>query len=140
MGLCRGLSGLWQRTWPKHLSLTPFDPVLIHQGSDDRRVDSLVETCAVLTAHGLVDLNDGDVVQQQYREVTQIFKKRWSFSADELPAVEDVIAMWLSYPQWGRCTQLRQIVDLMYRMVVVSSYRADFVDDVVTFALSLNNF
>ena len=132
MSLCRGLSGLCQRTWPKHPSLTPFDLVLIHQGSDDRRVDSLVETCAVLTAHGLVDLDDGGVVQQQYREVTQFFRKRWSFSADELPAVEDVIAMWLSYPHWGRCTQLRQIIDLMSSVVVVSSYRADFVDDVAT--------
>ena len=40
--------------------------------------------------------------------------------------------MWLSYPHWGRCTQLRQIVDLMFSVVVVSSYRADFVDDVAT--------
>ena len=47
VGLCRRLSGLWQRTWPNHLSLTPFDPVLIHSGFNDRRVDSLVETCAV---------------------------------------------------------------------------------------------
>ena len=62
VGLCRGLSGLWQRTWPNHLSLTPFDPVLIHQGSDDRRMDSIVAICAVLTAHGLVDLDDGGVV------------------------------------------------------------------------------
>ena len=102
-GLCRGLSGLWQRTWPKHLSLTPFDPVLIHQGSDDRRVDSLVETCAVLTAYGLVELDDGGVVQQQYREITQFFKKRWSFSTDEMPAVENIFAVWMSYPHWGRC-------------------------------------
>ena len=40
--------------------------------------------------------------------------------------------MWLSYPHWGRCTQLRQIIDLMFSVVVVSSYRADFVDDVAT--------
>ena len=132
VGLCRGLSGLWQRTWLKHLSLTPFDPVLIHQGSDDRRVDSLVETCAVLTAHGLVDLDDGGVVQQQYREVTQFFKKRWSFCVDELPAVDDVIAMWLSYPHWSRCAQLRQVVNLVLSVVVVSSYQAEFVDDAAT--------
>ena len=67
VGICRGLSGLWQRTWPQHLSWTPFDPILIHSGSDDRRVDSLVATCAVLTAHGLVELDNGGVVQQQYR-------------------------------------------------------------------------
>ena len=93
VGICRGLSGLWQRTWPQHLSLTPFDPVLIHSGSDDRRVDSLVATCAVLTAHGLVGLDDGGVVQQQYREVTQFFKRRWAFTTEELPVVEDIFAL-----------------------------------------------
>ena len=130
VGICRGLSGLWQRTWPQHLSLTPFDSVLIHSGSDDRRVDSLVSTCAVLTAHGLVELDDGGVIQQQYREVTEFFKRRWAFSVEELPVVEDVISLWISYPHWDRCKQLRRIVDLAFSVVVASSYRSDFVDDV----------
>ena len=127
VGICRGLSGLWQRTWPQHLSLTPFDPVLIHSGSDDRCVDSLVATCAVLTAHGL---DDGGVVQQQYREVTQFFKRRWASTAEELPVVEDIFALWMSYPHWERCEQLRQVIDLAFSAVATSSYRADFVDDV----------
>ena len=59
VGLCRGLSGLWQRTWQNHLSLTLFDPVLFQSGSNDCRVDLLVKTCAALTAHGLVELVDG---------------------------------------------------------------------------------
>ena len=130
MAICRGLSGLWQRTWPQHLSLTPFDPILIHSGSDDRCVDSLVATCAVLTAHGLVGLDDGGVVQQQYQEVTQFFKRRWAFSTEELPVVEDIIALWMSYPHWERCEQLRQVIDLAFSAVATSSYRADFVDDV----------
>ena len=130
VGICRGLSGLWQRTWPLHLSLTPFDPVLIHSGSDDRCVYSLVATCAVLTAHGLVGLDDGRVVQQQYREVTQFFKRRWASTAEELPVVEDIFALWMSYPHWERCEQLRQVIDLAFSAVATSSYRADFVDDV----------
>ena len=130
VSICCGLSGLWQRTWPQHLSLTPFDPILIHRGSDDRRVDSLVATCAVLIAHGLVGLDDGGVVQQQYREVTQFFKRRWAFSAEELPVVEDIIALWMSYPHWERCGQLQQVIDLAFSAVVTNSYRADFVDDV----------
>ena len=130
VGICRGLSELWQRTWPQHLSLTPFDPVLIHSGSDDRCVDSLVATCAVLTAHGLVGLDDGGVVQQQYREVTQFFKRRWASTAEELPVVEDIFALWMSYPHWERCEQLRQVIDLAFSAVATSSYRADFVDDV----------
>ena len=130
VGICRGLSGLWQRTWPQHLSLTPFDPVLIHSGSDDRCVDSLVATCAVLTAHGLVGLDDGGVAQQQYREVTQFFKRSWAFTTEELPVVEDIFALWMSYPHWERCEQLRQVIDLAFSAVAISSYRADFVDDV----------
>ena len=130
VGICRGLSGLWQRTWPQHLSLTPFDPVLIHSGSDDRRVDSLVATCAVLTAHGLVGLDDGGVVQQQYREVTQFSKRRWAFTTEELPVVEDIFALWMSYPHWERCDQLRHVIDLAFSAVATSSYRADFVDGV----------
>ena len=56
VALCTGLTAMWQRVWPSYLSLTPFDPSLIYSGSDDRRVDALVETCAVLTSHGLLDM------------------------------------------------------------------------------------
>ena len=76
LGMCRSLTGLWQRTWPHYLSLTPFDPVLVHKGSEDRRVDSLVDSCAVLATHGYIDPGDGGVVQRQYKEMTQFFKKK----------------------------------------------------------------
>ena len=49
VGLCTGLTRMWQRVWAEYFSLTPFDPDLIHSGSDDQRTDALVETCAVLT-------------------------------------------------------------------------------------------
>ena len=44
--------------------------------------------------------------------------------------VEDIIALWMSYPHWKRCEQLRQVVDLAFSAVVTNSYRADIVDDV----------
>ena len=78
VGLCTGLTRMWQRVWAEYFSLTPFDPDLIHSGSDDRRTDALVETCAVLTDRGLLDLDYAGAVQQEYMEVTQYFKKRWS--------------------------------------------------------------
>ena len=87
VGLCRELSGLWQRNWPDHLSLKPTDPVLIHSRSSDRCDDSLVETCAVMTAYRLVELVDGSAVQKKYREFTPFFKSRWA-STDELPVIE----------------------------------------------------
>ena len=59
-----------------YLSFTPFDPALIHSGSDDRRVDALVETCAAFTAHGLLGTCDGGLFQHQYLEVTLFFKRR----------------------------------------------------------------
>ena len=59
---------MWQRVWVMCFSLTPFDPDLIHSGSDDRRTDALVEICAVLTARGLLDMDHGGAVQQEYLE------------------------------------------------------------------------
>ena len=47
-----------------------------------------------------------------------------------MPAVEDIFALWMSNPHWGRCEQLRQIVNLGFKVVVVSAYRTDFADSV----------
>ena len=129
VGPGRGLRGLWRQTWPHHLSLTPFDPFLIRSGSNDRCVDALVETCAVLTAYGLVDLADGGAVQPQYREITQFCKRRWASAADELPVIEDNIALWMSYPHWKRCVELHQVVDLVFSVVVTCLYRSALTDD-----------
>ena len=107
VALCRELTTMWQRVWPNYLSLTPFDPTLIHSGSDDRRTDALVETCAVLTSHGLLDMGSGGTVQQQYHDVTQYFKRKWIALQDDVPVVEDIISMWMSNPHWERCGQLR---------------------------------
>ena len=129
VGLCNGLTSMWQRVWAMCFSLNPFDPDLIHSGSDDRRTDVLVETCAVLTARGLLDIDRGGAVQQEYLEVTQYFKRRWSALQEGVPVVEDVISMWMSYPHWERNQHLRRVVDLVFGIVVVSPYVADLVDD-----------
>ena len=44
--LCTKLVAAWRGTVVEHLSLTAFDPVLIHGGSDDRSVDALMDTTA----------------------------------------------------------------------------------------------
>ena len=44
----------------------------------------------------------------------------------------DVIALWFSYPHRDRCKQLKQVVDLVARVVFVDSYRSDFIDDSTT--------
>ena len=100
-----------------------------YSGSDDRRVDSLVDSSAVLGTHGYIDPREGGVVQRQYKEVTQFFKKRWSSLGDDLPVVKDVIALWFFYPHWDRCKQLKQVVELVVSVVFVDSYRSDFIDD-----------
>ena len=132
VALCRGLTTMWQRVWPKYLSLTPFDPTLIHRGSDDRRVDALVETCAVFTSHGLLNMGSGGTVQQQYFDVTQYFKRKWTVQQDEVPVVEDIISMWLSYPHWDRCGQLRQVLDLVVVITVTGTYETNFDDEAPT--------
>ena len=132
VALCRGLTTMWQRVWPKYLSLTPFDPTLIHSGSDDRRIDALVETCAVLTSHGLLDMGSGGTVQQQYLDVTQYFKRKWTAQPDEVPIFEDIISMWLSYPHWDRCDQLKQVLDLVVVITVTGTYETNFDDEAPT--------
>ena len=57
---------------------------------------------------------------------------RFIYPVTSIPAVDDVIAMWLSYPHWSRCAQLRQVVNLVLSVVVVSSYQAEFVDNAAT--------
>ena len=123
---------MWQRVWPNYLSLTPFDPTLIHSGSDDRRVDALVETCAVLTSQGLLDMGSGGTVQQQNHDVTQYFKRKLLALQDDVPVVEDIISMWMSYPHWERCGQLRQVLDLVVTITVTGTYEVNFDDDVTT--------
>ena len=129
VGLCTGLTRMWQRVWAEYFSFTPLDTDLIHSGSDDRRTDALVETFAVLTDRGLLDLGYGGAVQQEYMEVTQYFKRRWSALQEGVPVVDDVIAMWMSYPYWDRKQHLRRVLDVVFGIVVVSPYVADFVDD-----------
>ena len=79
---------MWQRVWPMYYSLTSFDPTLIHSGPDHRCVDALVEKCDVLTGHGLIDLDYGATVQQQYLDVT--------------------------HSHWESCRHLRRVLDLAF--------------------------
>ena len=128
VGLCSGLTKTWQREWPMYLSFTPFDPPLIHSGSDDRRVVALVETCAAFTAHGLLETFDGGLVQHNNLEVTQFFKRRWTAVQDEVPVVEDIFSMRMAYPHWERCLHLRRVLDLVIGLTITSSYPIDFLD------------
>ena len=123
---------MWQRVWPNYLSFTPFDPTLIHSGSDDRRVDALVEKCAALTSHGLLDMGSGGTVQQQYLDVIQYFKRKWTALQDDVPVVEDVISMWMSYPHWERCSELKQVLDLVITITINGNYEVDFKDEAST--------
>ena len=107
-------------------------PTLIHSGSDDRRVDALVETCAVLTSHGLLDMGSGGAVQQQYLDVIQYFKRKWTALQDDVPVVEDVTSMWMSYPHWERCSELKQVLDLVITITITGNYEVDFKDEAST--------
>ena len=89
-----------------------------------RTIDVLmaVETCAAFTSHGLLETCDSGLVQQQYLEVTQFFKRRWTAVQDEVPVVEDIFSMWMAYPHWERCLQLRRVLDLVIGLTITSSY------------------
>ena len=100
--ICRELSVTWQRGTIGHLSVTPFDPELVHRGSDDRCIDDLVGTCATLSRFHLMNDSTSTAVLMEYREITQFFKKNRTLT-ELAPVVDDVIPLWLSYPYWSRC-------------------------------------
>ena len=127
--ICRELSSMWQRGTIGYLSLIPFDPEMVHRGSDDRCIDSLVGTCGTLSRFHLMDDNISTVVLRQYREVTQFFKKKWALT-DLSPVVDDVISLWLSYPYWYRCQELLAVVKVLFRLNVIGTYVPDFIEEV----------
>ena len=49
-----------------------------------------------------------------------------------MPVVEDIISMWLSYPHWDRCGQLRQVLDLVVVITVNGTYETNFDDEAPT--------
>ena len=127
--VCREVTGAWEQGAISHFSMTPFDPELIHRGSDDRCIDALVGTCATLSRYQLLDDDDVTAVLRQYREVTQFFKKKWTLT-ENAPVVDDVVTMWFSYPYWSRCQELLTVVNILFGLNAVGTYELDFVDDV----------
>ena len=77
-------------------------------------------------------MGSGGTVQQQYHDVTQYFKRRWTALQDDVPVVEDIISMWMSYPHWDRCGQLRQVLDLVVTIAVTGTYESNFEDGSLT--------
>ena len=127
--ICRELSSTWQQGTNGYLSLTPFDPELVHRGSDDRCIDYFVGTCGTLSRFHLMDDSISTAVLRQYREVTQFFKKKWA-STDLSPVVDDVVSLWLSYPYWSRCQELLTVVKVLFGLNVNGTYVPDFIDEV----------
>ena len=127
--ICRELSSTWQQGTNGYLSLTPFDPELVHRGSDDRCIHSLVGTCGTLSRFHLMDDSVSTAVLRQYREVTQFFKKKWALT-DLSPVVDDVVSLWFSYPYWSRCQELLTVVKVLFGLNVNGTYVPDFIDEV----------
>ena len=91
--------------------------------------DALVGMCAILSRHNLVDDSCVTTILKQYREVTQFFKKKWTL-AESAPVVDDVVALWVSYPYWPRCKELLTVIQLLFGFSMVGNYDPDFVDEV----------
>ena len=126
--ICTELVGTWQCGAIDHFSLTPFDPLLVHGGSDDRCIDALVGTCATPSRYNLMSDTIAANTLRQYREVAQFFKTKWTL-IEGMPAVDDVITMWFSYPFWSRCQELLSVLNLLFGLAVVGTYNPNFSDE-----------
>ena len=98
--ICGQFVDEFEQGWIRHLSLMPFDPTLMFNGSMDRLVDRLVATVSVLSFSDLCESDDGGIILRQYREVVEHFKRRWTTG---VPVIDDIVAMWMSCPNWSRC-------------------------------------
>ena len=127
-GLCETLLAEYQADRRHRLSFLPFDPVYIYHRTKDRVIDSLVDTCLVLTSVGILSDDQGAVVVQQYNEVSSYFMHRWRSQSTGSPEVDDIIHLWLSYPHWQRCEELLDVFKVVISAAVRSDYVPDFVD------------
>ena len=69
------------------------------------------------------------VIIQQYREVVQYFQKRWSTG---MPVIDDIVSLWLSYPNWSRCPELLTVVEVLFSGLIHGDYQTDFRDVGIT--------
>ena len=127
--ICGQFVDEFEQGWIRHLSLMPFDPTLMFNGSMDRLVDRLVATVSVLSFSDLCESDDGGIILRQYREVVEHFKRRWTTG---VPVIDDIVAMWMSYPNWSRCQALLGVVQVVFGGMIHGCYRTDFRDLGVT--------
>ena len=111
-GLCVVLTKEYQRD--QVLSLIPFDPVLIFCRSKDRLVDALLDSCLLLVRHGLLEEVSCAVVLRQYSEVSSYFRQKWQSQSNDVPVVDNILSLWLSYPHWQRCAKLFEVLQLIF--------------------------
>ena len=123
-GVCIDLATEIRTGWLSALSLTPFDPELIRGGSEDRRVDALVGTCAVLCDYDLLEYDDGGIVAQQYREFTSYFKMCGLFA--EGIHVSNIYETWMNFPYWTRCRELERVFHFGVAATYWNCYNSDF--------------
>ena len=126
--VCEACIADFDQGWLRHLSLLPLDPCAIQSCSMDRLTDVLVGTLSVLSSGDLCSEEDGAVIVQQYREVASYFKRRWESSVATAPVFEDAVSLWLSYPSWDRCKELRDVIEVLVVGMLHDVYRVDFHD------------
>ena len=71
-------------------------------------------------------------VHRQYMTALQWFQREWGSGGDDLPVVDNVVDMWLSYPHWEIAPELFGVVKSYLVTVIDSAYECEFVDPVST--------
>ena len=102
-----------------------FDPTLDFDGSMDRLVDRLIATVSLLGFSDLSSQDDGVIIAQQYRDVVDYFKQRWTSG---MPIIDDIVALWMSHPNWTRYQALLGVVQVVLSRMMHGSYETDFRD------------
>ena len=92
----------------------PFDPSLVFRGSEDRLVDSLLLTCSALTRHRLLKEDCGSTMVCQYSKVSPCFRQKWLSLSKDIPVLDGIPNLWISYPFWQSRAELIDVKHLLF--------------------------
>ena len=109
-----------------YLCSSPFDPVLIKFNTQARLTDALSRLCQCLVARRLMEAGTAADALQQYLVV-----KRWVLTeigsgGDDLPVVDDVVALWMAFPHWAECLEFLHVLLVVFVSCCLPEYDVNF--------------
>ena len=82
----------------------------------------------VLSRHNQINVDAGAVVLQQYNEVSSYLRQKWLSQSDQVPVVDDIGKLLLTYPHCRRCPELSEVFNIVVCGSLRRRYTVNFLD------------